>query len=147
MLQPALQEAADAFGEKDEVHFGQVNGYKEKAIQTRYEVKGHPSFKVTSYSKLSLSLPRLICALHTCSRAVVRQRQHGCVAVLLRPLHRWIRGNAHQNGEWRYFREPVRPPAQQSLHEPPVHLPRLFLPAAGRGAQVNERLHKSHDEL
>ena len=58
MLQPALQKAADAFGEKDEVHFGQVNGYKEKAIQTRYEVKGHPSFKVTSDSKLSLSLPR-----------------------------------------------------------------------------------------
>ena len=71
VLQPALQKAADAFGEKDEVHFGQVNGYKEKAIQTRYEVKGHPSFKVTLLadslsfsprSALGQRLPPPLCA-------------------------------------------------------------------------------------
>ena len=121
VLQPALQKAADAFGEKDEVHFGQVNGYKEKAIQTRYEVKGHPSFKVTLLAdslSLSLLVPLLVSgcpppSARICS--VVRQRQHGCVALLLRPLHGWIRRYAHQNGELALLSHAC-PPAGAAVH-------------------------------
>ena len=121
VLQPALQKAADAYGEKDEVHFGQVNGYKEKAIQTRYEVKGHPSFKVTLLAdslSLSLLVPLLVSgcpppSARICS--VVRQRQHGCVALLLRPLHGWIRRYAHQNGELALLSHAC-PPAGAAVH-------------------------------
>ncbi len=122
VLQPALQKAADAFGEKDEVHFGQVNGYKEKAIQTRYEVKGHPSFKVTLLadslsfsprSALGQRLPPPPPSARICS--VVRQRQHGCVALLLRPLHGWIRRYAHQNGELALLSHAC-PPAGAAVH-------------------------------
>ena len=40
-----MQEAAADYSEKDGVLFGQVNGYKEKAISERFGVKGHPTFK------------------------------------------------------------------------------------------------------